>query len=59
MPKFCCKYSVSADGQELRLIRSKFNESHYDKRIIPSLGQSGPLIVTVGLTIHRVEDLVR
>ena len=50
---------VSADCQELNLIRFMFNESQYDKRIIPSVGQNGPLNVTVGLTIHRIEDLVR
>ena len=50
---------VIANAQELSLMRFMFDESKYDKRILPSVGvEYGPLNVTVGLTIYRIEDLV-
>ncbi|XP_028392108.1 neuronal acetylcholine receptor subunit alpha-9-like isoform X2 [Dendronephthya gigantea] len=48
---------VTASGQELRLLTHVFNESRYDKRILPNMKQSGPVDVIVGLTIYRIEDL--
>ena len=49
---------LTVNGQELDLMRFMFNENKYDKRILPNVGLYGPLNVTVGLTIHRIEDLV-
>lgn len=53
---YIAKHS-QVDGRRQNLVAYLFNESRYDKRVIPTAGLGTPLNITLRLEINKIEDL--